>query len=82
MEENEVLTSEPEESGTEQFDIASLTEQQQITNEKLDTLTLQLAEQHAAMQQQLVSMYLFVMLLALLEVRKVFKGIITKVRAR
>lgn len=80
MEEN--LTSEPEESGTEQFDIASLTEQQQITNEKLDTLTLQLAEQHAAMQQQLVSMYLFVMLLALLEVRKVFKGIITKVRAR
>lgn len=82
MEQNEVLTPEPEESGTEQFDIASLTEQQQITNEKLDTLTLQLSEQHAAMQQQLVSMYLFVMLLALLEVRKVFKGIITKVRAR
>lgn len=82
MEQNEVLTPEPEESGTEQIDIASLTEQQQITNEKLDTLTLQLSEQHAAMQQQLVSMYLFVMLLALLEVRKVFKGIITKVRAR
>lgn len=57
-------------------------DQLQLTNEKLDTLTLQLSEQHAELQQQLSMMYLFVMLLAILEVRKIFKGIISKVRVK
>ena len=65
----------------EEIDYNSLVEQQMITNEKLETLTVQLADQNVELQNRLNMMYLFIMLLALLEVRKVFKGIISKVRA-
>lgn len=81
MEQEEILepVQEPEEV---QIDISALVEQQSITNQKLETLTLQLADQNRELQAQLHSIYLFVMLLALLEVRKVFKGIISKVRSK
>lgn len=65
----------------EEIDYNSLVEQQMITNEKLESLTLQLSDQNVELQNRLVLIYLFLMLLALLEVRKVFKGIISKVRS-
>ena len=65
----------------EEIDYNSLVEQQMITNEKLESLTVQLADQNVELQNRLNMMYLFIMLLALLEVRKVFKGIISKVRS-
>lgn len=63
------------------FDFNSLLEQQMLTNDKLETLTVQLSDQNEQLQNRLNMMYLFIMLLALLEVRKVFKGIISKVRS-
>lgn len=65
-----------------EIDLTPIVIQQSITNEKLETLTLQLTEQNTVLQERLMSMYLFIMLLALLEVRKVFKGIISKVRVK
>ena len=65
-----------------QIDLMDILNQQIILNEKMETLTLQLTEQNTVLQERLMSMYLFIMLLALLEVRKVFKGIISKVRVK
>lgn len=65
-----------------EIDLTPIINQQVILNEKMETLTLQLTEQNTVLQERLMSMYLFIMLLALLEVRKVFKGIISKVRVK